>query len=181
MLELRKVCKSYGENQVIKNFSHVFAENKTTVITGPSGCGKTTLIRLIAGLEKPDSGEIITNKKTFSMMFQENRLLPWLTAKQNIELVAEMDGILDKLELTDSADKYPAELSGGMNQRVALGRALAYKSDILILDEPFKALDEILLEKMINLILDEHGKRTIIIITHDNNIINRIADDKIHI
>ena len=125
-----------------------------TCIVGASGCGKTTLLNLIAGLDEPTSGEIEVTGRT-ALMFQESALFPWLTAAGNVELALRLRGVgrrprqararelLELVHLGGFADKRPHELSGGMRQRVALARALAQDADVLLMDEPFGALDAI--------------------------------------
>ena len=184
MIELININKSFGANKVLSNFSYSIAENKITSISGTSGCGKTTLLRIIMKLEKPDSGEVICDGSV-SAVFQEHRLLPWSTAIENVDIavndIEKSMHWLEAVKLNDSVSKYPAELSGGMRQRVALARALAYDSDILIMDEPFHALDADLKEDMIKLVLNERKKRTVILVTHEKDIIERISDDIIYL
>lgn len=188
MIELINITKSFGDNIVLNNYSHNILKNKITSISGASGCGKTTLLRIIMNLEKPDSGDVIINNGndcTISAIFQEHRLLPWLTAIENVDIMID-DKVksmywLDKVSLSDAVNKYPSELSGGMNQRVALARALAYDSDILIMDEPFRALDDELKNKIIDLVIAERRKRTVVLVTHEKDIIEQISDDIIYL
>lgn len=188
MIELININKSYGDNQIYDNFSYCIKKNKITSIFGASGCGKTTLLRIIMKLEKPDSGEIIINngeKYKLSAVFQEHRLLPWATAFDNVNLIVNNKEKsmywLDNVGLSDAIGKYPSEMSGGMNQRVALARALAYDSGILIMDEPFRALDIVLKDKIIEFILNERNKRTVVLVTHEKDIIEEISDDIIYL
>jgi ABC-type nitrate/sulfonate/bicarbonate transport system, ATPase component len=184
MIELININKSFGDNKVLSNFSCNIRNNKITAISGASGCGKTTLLRIIMKLDKPDSGEVICDGN-ISAVFQEHRLLPWSTAIENVDVVVNNKQTsmkwLEAVKLDDSAYKYPSELSGGMRQRVALARALAYQSDILIMDEPFHALDEDLKNDMIGLVLNERGQRTVLLVTHEKDIIERISDDIIYL
>ena len=116
---------------------------------GPSGCGKTTLLRLLAGLDLPDTGDLTSDHTKIAMSFQEPRLLPWLNCEDNIKLVLSQTPYAEKIaqkwlhafELSDAAKQLPSELSGGMQQRLSLARALAYGGDLFLLDEPFSALD----------------------------------------
>ena len=120
-----------------------------TIVLGKSGCGKTTLLRLISGLEKPDSGTITTPPALkLGMMFQEARLMPWLTCYQNIVFglpphfnQAKITELIKTVGLTGFEEAYPAQLSGGMQQRTALARTLALESQLILMDEPFAALD----------------------------------------
>ena len=181
MLKLSNICKTYNNEQLYNNFNIEFEENKISCILGPSGLGKTTLVNMITGIVKQDSGDItITANTEFSYVFQEPRLLEWYNVYDNIDIVLkkhytslERSKIIDKtLELVDLKEfsNYKiSELSGGMAQRVSIARALSYPSNILILDEPFKGLDYKLSEDLtskLKIILSK-DKRTVIYITHD--------------
>ncbi len=167
------VSFAYGDKPIFTAFSKEFPLGKTHALIGPSGCGKTTLLRLIAGLGAPQSGKVVVPQAAkVTTMFQENRLLPWLTVRQNVALVlptpneALVDWCLAAVELDESVKKYPAELSGGMQRRVALARALAYGGDILLLDEPFNGLDESLKERIAPKIKERFAEKTIFLVTH---------------
>ena len=142
---------------------------------GPSGCGKTTLLRLIAGLEAPDSGEIRgAEGKKISAVFQENRLLENLTAEKNILLTArpgftrtDARKLLNELGLSDTAQRRTCELSGGMQRRVAVARALAADYELLLLDEPLTGLDDDARLRVLRRIQADLNGRTAIWITHD--------------
>ena len=151
LLKIKNLCKSYvingQEHQILRQL-HLIADcTKITVILGKSGCGKTTLLRLICGLEDYDDGSLeLPPQLNIGMMFQEARLMPWLTCQDNITLgqrldSAELQQLLDTVGLTDFAQAYPKQLSGGMQQRTALARTLAQKSQLILMDEPFAALD----------------------------------------
>ena len=148
MLELKDVSLSFGALEVLRGASLTLGQGERIAITGPSGCGKTSLLHVIAGLLHPDSGLVRNRAARTACVFQEPRLLPWLSAEENVSIVMPhgtqgQDALmlLKKLGLADSAEKHPCELSGGMQQRAALARALAYAPDLLLLDEPFRALD----------------------------------------
>ena len=148
MLELKDVSLSFGALEVLRGASLTLGQGERIAITGPSGCGKTSLLHVIAGLLHPDSGLVRNRAARTACVFQEPRLLPWLSAEENVFIVMPhgtqgQDALmlLKKLGLADSAEKHPCELSGGMQQRAALARALAYAPDLLLLDEPFRALD----------------------------------------
>lgn len=148
MLELKDVSLSFGALEVLRGASLTLGQGERIAITGPSGCGKTSLLHVIAGLLHPDSGLVRNRAARTGCVFQEPRLLPWLSAEENVSIVMPhgtqgQDALmlLKKLGLADSAEKHPCELSGGMQQRAALARALAYAPDLLLLDEPFRALD----------------------------------------
>lgn len=154
-MKINSLCVSYGEKKVLRDFSAEFGEG-ITLLTGPSGFGKTTLLHTIAGLIEPDSGEIIGRPERISLMFQDDRLLPWLSALQNIEIVCDDREkalyYLRAVELEAEAGSRVQALSGGMRRRVALARALAYESDLILLDEPFKGMDLPLIERLAPLI-----------------------------
>ncbi len=178
MIEILNVTKKYGEQIVLDNFSLTVNNGEKIALTGESGIGKTTLLRVLSGLESADSGNVICDKKV-AYMFQEPRLLPWKTAKENISAVLKKenyslaDKYLDAVGLTEAADKTPSELSGGMAQRVSFARFLAYAEEsdatLLLLDEPFSALDKETADKMLNLLLDFSANKTLILVTHDEN------------
>jgi NitT/TauT family transport system ATP-binding protein len=182
LVQVRNLYKSFGDNKVLVNLNLNFEKNKITVVTGPSGCGKTTLLNIISGIEKPDSGEVILKDHSISFIFQEDRLIPDLTVYKNIEFVLKstlteqeskpiIEKYLDLVKLTEAKDKYPDQLSGGMKRRVAIARAFAYRSDLLIMDEPFKGLDDKLKKEIIDEFLRIYNldKRTVILVTHDKD------------
>lgn len=174
MLELKNVCLSYGKLEVLKNISLRLARGERIALMGPSGCGKTSLLRVSTGLQKPYSGSVINSAERTAMVFQEPRLLPWLSAEDNVKLTIPAGAKtssppvtwLEKLGIAEAAKKRPDELSGGMQQRVALARALAYEADLLLLDEPFKALDAGTKENVIKTISGSTDA-AIILVTHD--------------
>jgi NitT/TauT family transport system ATP-binding protein len=165
------ISKSYGSGpfakEVIKDCSFTIESNKLTVMIGPSGCGKSTLIQLIAGFEQPSSGEITMGGKPLRgpgkdrlVLFQESALFPWMTTYDNIMYGPRARGednqesrdlanfLLNKVGLEAFRDKYPAQLSGGMQRRAELARAMINKPEIMILDEPFRGLDNMSKELM---------------------------------
>lgn len=180
-LVIENLSKSYDELVVFKDFNLKIPERKITCILGPSGCGKTTLLNIIGGLVKADSGNFSGfDNKVFSYLFQEPRLLKWKTVQENIEFVLKdiysrekrtesVDQYLELVELADFRDYYPDKLSGGMKQRTAIARAFIYPSDILIMDEPFKGQDLKMKLSLINSFLSlwNKDKRTVIFVTHD--------------
>lgn len=173
MLTFDHVSFGYGDAPLFNDLSFSLPDKGAFCFTGPSGCGKTTLLRLIAGLEQADSGTVIRpGDLTVSMVFQENRLLPWLNAEENVALVcndpSRVRAALEAVSLWDERDKYPPELSGGMQRRVALARALAYDGNILILDEPFTGLDDALCRSISAAICQQFQDRLILVVTHSD-------------
>ncbi|MBJ7460198.1 MAG: ABC transporter ATP-binding protein [Ilumatobacteraceae bacterium] len=181
-LDINGISKRFpgGASIVLDNVSLSIAEGEFVCLLGASGCGKTTLLNLIAGLDVPTSGTITATGRT-SLIFQEPALFPWLTAGKNIELALKASGVerakrkekaqelLHLVHLDRSYDQRPHELSGGMKQRVAIARALAQESKILLLDEPFAALDAItrdFLHEEISRVWKERGL-TIVFVTHN--------------
>ena len=148
MLEISHLTLSYGEKRVLEDFSLTLPLEGVTVLSGPSGCGKTTLMRCIAGLERPQGGTVsgIVPSET-AFLFQEDRLFPWRTAEQHILDVlpkarrGEADRWLALAGLEAEKAAYPAALSGGMKRRLALARALALGGKLYLLDEPFTGVD----------------------------------------
>ena len=173
MLKLTNISHSFAEHAVLKGKNLTIHPGQRIALMGPSGCGKTTLLRIALGLLKPISGTVENTFRKTAVVFQEPRLLPWRTALENVNLVLgdgkstleSAKSYLDQVQLADAADKYPRELSGGMQQRVAVARALAAEGDLLILDEPFKAMDEALREQVIALV--NQTEAAILLVTHE--------------
>lgn len=170
MIRLENISVCFDSQPIIKDLSCTFEKGSFSAITGESGIGKTTLLNTIAGLIIPNSGTVICNTKKIAYVFQSSRLFPWLNALQNVECVCDDSEkaryYLDML-LPDSQEKYPDELSGGMKQRVSIARALACESDLILLDEPLKELDEQTKEHTAQVILDHIKDRTAILVSHD--------------
>ena len=173
MLKLTAISHRYGDQPVLENKNLTLQPGKRLALMGPSGCGKTTLLRIALGLLNPTAGTVENTFRKTAAVFQEPRLLPWRTALENINLVLG-DGkptldtaryYLKQVQLSEAAEKYPRELSGGMQQRVAVARALAAEGDLLILDEPFKAMDEALREQIIARVAETRA--AILLVTHD--------------
>lgn len=164
------VTFSYGETQVLKDVIWQLPENGIVCLWGASGCGKTTTLRLLAGLEKPSSGKV-SGATHVSMVFQEDRLLPWKTALDNVTLVGVPETsareLLATLGLTDTEMmEYPIHLSGGQQRRIALARALAAESDLLLLDEPFNGLDVDTWQDVVPLIRQASENHPVVLVTH---------------
>ena len=178
-LLLRHISHSYGRLRVLEDISLEVKHGEFVAIVGPSGCGKTTLLNLLSGFDQPTSGAI-ERKGESRMVHQKDGLFPWLTVSENIALglrrikdverrQKQVEDLLGLIRLETFEDSYPHQLSGGMRQRVELARALAGSSDILLLDEPFSALDyltRIHLRQEIARILHERP-RTVVLVTHD--------------
>ena len=171
---LTNVMKSFGDKNVIKGFSHVFREGSVTCIEGPSGGGKTTLLNLIAGLIKPDGGGIAGVPDRIAYVFQEDRLCEEFSAVSNVRLVcgktktkAEIEEHLAALGLSDAGKKPVGEFSGGMKRRVAIARAMCFDADCVLLDEPFKGLDDELKKSVMDYVLEHTAGKTVICVTHD--------------
>lgn len=179
--KVEKLYKSFQvagkELPVLQNLTAEFPEQSITVILGRSGCGKTTLLRILAGFEPHNSGEVFTPaKEKIGMVFQEPRLMPWLTVWKNITFgvpkerlaPAAVDHLLKMTGLTGFEKAYPSQLSGGMQQRAALARALAYDPELILMDEPFAALDHFTREAMQNELIQifSQQKKSIIFVTH---------------
>jgi len=173
---LSKICKSFGEKQVLKDVSAVFPCGKASCISAASGIGKTTLFRIMMGLEKPDNGSIEgIDGARVSVVFQEDRLCEAFTVRDNIKLVApqvtdeDISEAMKSVGLVGCEDQPVCELSGGMRRRAAVLRAVLYGGDILMLDEPFKGLDDETKQAVIAFIRARFYGRTVILITHDEN------------
>ena len=170
---ITNLSKSYGETVVFRDFSARLPLGETTVITGVSGGGKTTLLRLILGLETPDGGEIAGVPARRAAVFQEDRLCPQLTVLENVLLAAgrkkerEARDLLARLGLGESVAVPAAELSGGMRRRCALARSLCAESDLLVLDEPFKGLDEATRARVIDETKRLCRGKTVLMVTHE--------------
>jgi NitT/TauT family transport system ATP-binding protein len=150
MLEFQNVYFAYDKKQVFTDLSFTLANGEILAVMGESGCGKSTLLQLVAGFLKPKKGIIVNEACKISYAFQEPRLFPWLTVSENLRAVlsdkdtadSRIAEALDAVSLSDAANLYPDELSGGMKSRASLARALAYGGDLYLLDEPFAALNE---------------------------------------
>lgn len=166
--------KAYQQNRVIEDLTLEVEEGERKAILAPSGCGKTTLFRLLAGLEKPDSGKIFI-KSPIAYVFQESRLLPEFTVLENVsaaltgrekkKIAAEW--ILKVGLRKEDFEKLPSEISGGMAQRVALARALSTQREIFFFDEPFKGLDDESKNDLLHLLRQVLSMKTVLFITHD--------------
>ena len=171
---LEGVCKSFGGQTVLKDLSLRFPGGEVSCVMAPSGAGKTTLLRILMGLERPDAGRITGLEGAVTgAVFQEDRLLPWATASGNLRFACgrlsgpEIRRALAELGLAGSEARPARELSGGMARRVALLRALMAENDVLLLDEPFKGLDEETRRLAMDALLRRRAGRTAVMVTHD--------------
>ncbi|HKY49033.1 MAG TPA: ABC transporter ATP-binding protein [Acidimicrobiia bacterium] len=191
-LEVHRVSKTYGDGRsaiaALDDVSLTVAEGEFVCLVGASGCGKSTLLNLIAGIYHLDHGSILIGDRRVGLMFQEPALFPWLTVQRNVESAmrfrqspldkAKVRQLLEIVHLEEFADRRPHELSGGMQQRAALARALAQDADILLMDEPFGALDA-----MTRTVLHDELERiwqatgvSIVFVTHDVREAVRLGD-----
>ena len=193
MMEVKNVTKTFGDEweqeTVVENLSFSVKKDQLTAIVGPSGCGKSTVVNLLAGFERPDKGQILLNGKPVTgpsksalVVFQETALMPWLTTSQNVPfgpklrgdmapdaLKAAADKIIDTVGLREFRDKYPLQLSGGMQRRAELARALINQPQVMIMDEPFRGLDAMTRQLMqeFYLRLCEQESRTNVFVTSE--------------
>lgn len=190
ILRLDSVSKCFGTVSVLQRVSFTVGERETVGLLGASGSGKTTILRLIVGALCPDDGHVTVLAKRIGYVFQESRLLPWRTARQNIavtlravgakkqDALVQADEWLQRVGLGGFERYYPAELSGGMLQRVSIGRALALLPDLLLMDEPFSALHLDLREALMSLVEDMIQENTLatVYVTHHLSEALRLAD-----
>ena len=191
ILTLKNISFSYKDKLIFDNYNFVINKEEIIAIIGPSGCGKSTLLKIINGLETEYSGDVLldgvnvnnipVNKRDIVLMFQDNLLFPHMTIFENIEFSLKMkkypkhkiknmvDEVAKDIHLQDKLNKYPRELSGGQQRRVALARAVISKPKLLLLDEPFTGLDKEIKLEIMNLvkIIREKYDTSIVFVTHD--------------
>ncbi|HIH38996.1 amino acid ABC transporter ATP-binding protein [Candidatus Woesearchaeota archaeon] len=189
MLEIKQLCKTFGNNTVLKNVNFAVEEGEVAVLLGPSGSGKTTLLRCIAGIEKHDSGNLIFKERSIGLVFQEHYLWDHLRVLDNIMLAPQLVqkreksevyrdtlDILLKVRLQDKINHYPHQLSSGQKQRVALARALIMQPKLLLLDEITSSLDPQMIGEVLAIVsnLAQEGM-TMLIITHNLSFAQKIG------
>ncbi len=187
MLRVEGLCAAYGPLRVLEDVGLELGAGHTACVIGPSGCGKTTLLTLLAGLQPPASGSVTLEGRTVAagdgrvgLILQHYGLFPWMTAAGNVEVGLKLRGAgrverreaarreLERVGLGGAADRYPGQLSGGQKQRVAIARTLALQPRLLLMDEPFSALDELTREGLQDLLRERLAERPIaaVLVTH---------------
>jgi NitT/TauT family transport system ATP-binding protein len=187
-LSFKNIEKRFSGLHVIENFSRDIEQGELVALVGPSGCGKSTLLHIAAGLEKPSGGSVLADGRAITgpnpermLMFQENALYPWLTLAQNVAFALELQKTdkaqaraqaftwLEKVNLKGFEDYFPHQVSGGMRQRAALARAFISQPKVLLLDEPFGALDALTRMTLQDALRDliRESKPTVLLVTHD--------------
>ena len=187
-LEFKQVTKAFGTLEVISNFDTRVKTGEIVALVGPSGCGKSTLLHMVAGLETPASGSLLVDGMPIkspsperTLVFQEHALYPWMTLLENVALALEFQNRprqearteavkwLERVELSGFEDYYPHQVSGGMRQRTALARAFIARPKVLLLDEPFGALDALTRMTLQSVLKDliEEERPTVLLVTHD--------------
>lgn len=184
MLETRNLTKRYDETVALTDVDFAATPGEFVAVVGPSGCGKSTLLRVLAGLESDFDGTVTVDGRAVGnggsddvgVVFQDPRLLPWASVRENVRLASEgsppderIDALLERVGLEGFETALPGELSGGMAQRVALARGLAYEPEVLLLDEPFSALDALTKVEQQAFLLEvwRDVEATIVLVTHD--------------
>ncbi len=204
LIEIRNLCKSYGDNQVLRGISTDVHRGEVIAVIGPSGCGKSTFLRSINMLENPTDGQIIIGgediasdsvdinkvRQRIGMVFQQFNLFPNMTIKRNIMLApvelgkmtkvgasAKADELLERIGLANKANAYPDSLSGGQKQRVAIVRALAMQPEVMLFDEPTSALDPEMVGEVLGLIKDVAAAgMTMVVVTHEMGFAREVAN-----
>ncbi|MBQ1230332.1 MAG: ABC transporter ATP-binding protein [Clostridia bacterium] len=178
MITFEQVSFAYASKRVLDSLSFSLQSGELLAVMGESGCGKSTLLHLAAGLLKPQGGRILSDHNRISYAFQEPRLFPWMTVRENLLAVLpkeriqteseKIPRILEQVGLSNAEDLYPNQLSGGMKSRASLARALLYDGDLFLLDECFASLDEALRAELTAFLREElkRKKKTAIFVTH---------------
>ena len=209
LIEVKDLCKSYGENTVLENLSTNIYKGEVIAIVGPSGCGKSTFLRSLNLLEHPESGEILFNgvdimdkkvninkvREKIGMVFQQFNLFPNMTVKENIMLAPiklkimgkeqaskKADELLARVGLSDKADAYPGNLSGGQKQRIAIARTMAMNPEVILFDEPTSALDPEMVGEVLEIMKELAADgMTMVVVTHEMGFAKEVASRVIFI
>lgn len=209
LIEVKDLCKSYGENTVLENLSTNIYKGEVIAIVGPSGCGKSTFLRSLNLLERPESGAILFNgvdimdkkvninkvREKIGMVFQQFNLFPNMTVKENIMLAPvklkvmgkeqaskKADELLARVGLSDKADAYPGNLSGGQKQRIAIARTMAMNPDVILFDEPTSALDPEMVGEVLEIMKELAADgMTMVVVTHEMGFAKEVASRVIFI
>lgn len=184
LLEINNLSKSFDGMETLSNVNLSLGDHEIVAIVGPSGCGKSTILNMVAGLIEDYSGTIINKAKKTGYVFQEDRILPWLTVYDNIKIVRDKEDkkrineLIAKVKLQGFEKFYPGKLSGGMKQRCGIARAFYYGSDLLLMDEPFKSLDVKLRNELLEVLYElwNEEKVSVLFVTHDIEEALRVAD-----
>lgn len=184
---LRDISLSFDGKIILDSFSAELT-GPSVCLFGPSGCGKTTLLNVIAGLVQPDAGSMQGVPEKVGYVFQEDRLLPWMSARENVQQVlrperaGQADEWLQRMGFTKAdCSKRPGELSGGMARRAAVARALAFGAELLLLDEPFQGLDDTRKYVLIDLLKEHTQDKSLILVTHDMDEAQALCETMIHV
>ncbi len=181
MIKLEKIFKKYSGVSILENFDLSLKRGEIVVLIAPSGSGKTTLLNIISGIEDYDGGAIRKDISKIGYVFQEDRLLPWLSVRDNVSIVnkdkSRLDTILKKLKIDDYSEHFPKDLSGGMKQRVSIARAYNFGAELLLMDEAFKCLDLKLKNELLDDLIEDWSieNKTYLIATHDLAVASRLA------
>lgn len=187
MLELRDVDVRAGSRTVLRGVSFTLRPGEVMAVTGPSGSGKSSLLATVAGLRAPAGGTVLRHAARPAVVFQEPRLLPWRTVRANLAFVqrerVDPGTLLAAVGLADAADRYPRQLSGGMRQRAAFARALVVDPDLLLLDEPFSAVDARGRAHLQALAVRQAAERgaAVLWVTHDEAEVARVANRRLRV
>lgn len=190
MIHLAHIQKSYGDHCILNDFNLDIHQNARVGLIGNSGTGKTTILNIIAGLVKPDAGTMRISSRRIGYVFQETRLLPWQNVINNViigakaiqiskdKAVAKCRDILDRLEIREYEHYYPAQLSGGIAQRVSIARAFYIEPEILLMDEPFNSLDPGLRDRLHDYVLELIRERniTLLYVSHFPDDVFKVTD-----
>ena len=185
-MKINNLTKKFGKKIVFNNVCLDFVDNGVTYVMGESGSGKTTVLRILAGLDKDFKGEIDTVSSKISYIFQEPRLFSNLSVYDNVKIVSDTSkydvyGLLKVVELEKEANDLPSSLSGGMKMRLNLVRAIYYDADLVLMDEPFSALDDELKERILPQIFELLKNKTVIIVSHNFDEAKKYGDKIINL